>query len=266
MNIYYSTAPTLTSPHHCCRYEAYFVDKVRFKGDLLECMYQRHYYAVFILTFAHIKFFVLNMIPELVNHSKTQDFTQVTDHYDRGNDFYAAFLGEAMIYTSAKFVKEDDDLVTAQYQKLDDVFNKINLQKGDHLLDIGCGWGTLTRYAVTDYGADATGVTLAKEQTAFGNEKIQKAGKSKAGRILCMDYRDIPDATENKKYDKITCLEMAEHVGLKYFQKFLLQVKDMLKDDGVFYLQIAGLRRSWQFEDLIWGIFMNKYVGWVEGL
>ena len=62
------------------------------------------------------------------------------------------------------------------------------------------------------------------------------------------------------RYDKITCLEMAEHVGIKYFQTFLLQVKDMLKDDGVFYLQIAGLRTSWQFEDLIWGIFMNKFV------
>ena len=163
-------------------------------------MYHRHGYAVFIITFDHIKYFVMNMIPEVLNHSKLQDFTQVTDHYDRGNDFYAAFLGEAMIYTSAKFVNEDDDLVTAQYQKLDDVFNKINLQPGDHLLDIGCGWGTLTRYAATDYGADATGVTLAMEQTQFGMDKIAAAGKSKTGRILNIDYRDIPVTTENKKY------------------------------------------------------------------
>jgi len=71
-----------------------------------------------------------------------------------------------------------------------------------------------------------------------------------------MDYRKIPQ----KKYDKITCLEMAEHVGIKNFSKFLHQVKSMLADNGIFYLQIAGLRRAWQFEDLVWGLFMGKYV------
>ena len=65
-----------------------------------------------------------------------------------------------------------------------------------------------------------------------------------------MDYRDIP----REKYNKITCLEMAEHVGVRKFQEFLLQVKDLLEDDGLFFLQIAGLRRAWQYEDLIWGV------------
>jgi sphingolipid C9-methyltransferase len=65
-----------------------------------------------------------------------------------------------------------------------------------------------------------------------------------------MDYRDIP----REKYNKITCLEMAEHVGVRKFQEFLLQVKDLLEDDGIFFLQIAGLRRAWQYEDLIWGV------------
>ena len=62
------------------------------------------------------------------------------------------------------------------------------------------------------------------------------------------------------RYDKITCLEMAEHVGVKNFQRFLLQVRAMLEDDGIFYLQIAGLRRAWQYEDLVWGLFMAKYI------
>lgn len=240
-------------------YHAFFLEKVSFKGDLLEALYTRHNYAKFILTMDHVKFFLLSFIPELLNHSKVQDFTQVTDHYDRGNDFYAAFLGEAMVYTSGKFRTPEDSLMTAQYNKLDDVFGKINLKKGDHLLDIGCGWGTLSRYAGSK-GVDATGVTLAKEQTEFANGRIKEDGVEKNARILCMDYRDIPEATNNKKYDKITCLEMAEHVGVKLFQSFLLQVKDMLKDDGVFYLQIAGLRRAWQYEDLLWGLFMARYV------
>ncbi len=71
-----------------------------------------------------------------------------------------------------------------------------------------------------------------------------------------MDYRDIPKA----KYDKITCLEMAEHVGVKNFPTFMRQVYDLLEDDGIFYLQIAGLRRAWQFEDLCWGIFMATWI------
>jgi cyclopropane fatty-acyl-phospholipid synthase-like methyltransferase len=73
-----------------------------------------------------------------------------------------------------------------------------------------------------------------------------------------MDYRDIPVPAGN--YDKITCLEMAEHVGVRHFAGFLKQVHDMLDDDGVFFLQVAGLRKSWQYEDLIWGLFMNKYI------
>ena len=89
----------------------------------------------------------------------------------------------------------------------------------------------------------------------------QRARRATAGvadrvKVLVDDYRNLPV----EKYDKITCLEMAEHVGIKNFQKFLLQVRGMLKDDGIFYLQIAGLRRPWQFEDLVWGLFMGKYI------
>merc|ERR1719487_3220682 len=71
-----------------------------------------------------------------------------------------------------------------------------------------------------------------------------------------MDYRDIPA----QKWDKISCLEMAEHVGVRKFSGFLDQVSGMLEDDGVFYLQIAGLRRAWQWEDFVWGLFMGKYI------
>jgi len=89
-----------------------------------------------------------------------------------------------------------------------------------------------------------------------------------------MDYRDIPVPTGG--YNKITCLEMAEHVGVRHFRAFAKQIYDMLDDDGVFFLQIAGIRKSWQYEDLIWGLFMNKYIfpgadaslplGWVVDL
>lgn len=78
------------------------------------------------------------------------------------------------------------------------------------------------------------------------------------GRILCMDYRDIPK--EKGYFTKISCLEMAEHVGIRRYPTFLKEVHSLLADDGVMVFQVAGIRTNWQFEDLNWGIFMNKYV------
>ena len=183
------------------------------------------------------------------------------DHYDRGDDFYGWFLGPRMIYTSGivSDVDKEESLEQIQDNKLGVVCEKIGLQPGETLLDVGCGWGTLVKFASVHYGVRATGVTLGRNQTAWGNSGLRKAGVDEAqSRILCMDYRDIP--VPDGGYAKITCLEMAEHVGVRHFATFLSQVYDMLDDDGVFFLQIAGLRKSWQYEDLIWGLFMNKYI------
>jgi cyclopropane fatty-acyl-phospholipid synthase-like methyltransferase len=189
------------------------------------------------------------------------DEEQVRDHYDRGDDFYAWFLGKPMIYTSGVISdpNREESLEELQDNKLGIVCEKIGLQKGERMLDIGCGWGTLARFASVNYGAHVTGITLGRNQTAWGNRGLKAAGiQEEQSKILCMDYRDIP--VPEGKYNKITCLEMAEHVGVRHFSTFLSQVYDMLEDDGVFFLQIAGLRKAWQFEDFTWGIFMSKYV------
>jgi len=194
-------------------------------------------------------------------HTRSQDEEQVRDHYDRGDDFYGWFLGPRMIYTSGIIsdIHREESLEQLQDNKLAVVCEKIGLQPGDAMLDIGCGWGTLAKYASEYYGARATGITLGRNQTAWGNNGLRKAGIEEAqSRILCMDYRDIPVPPGG--YKRITCLEMAEHVGVRHFSSFLSQVYNMLDDDGVFFLQIAGLRKCWQYEDLIWGLFMNKYI------
>jgi cyclopropane fatty-acyl-phospholipid synthase-like methyltransferase len=182
-------------------------------------------------------------------------------HYDRGDDFYGWFLGPRMIYTSGIIsdINKEESLEQLQDNKLAIVCEKIGLKPGEKMLDIGCGWGTLAKFASVNYGAHATGVTLGRNQTAWGNSGLRKAGISEEqSRIECKDYRDI--SVPEGGYQKITCLEMAEHVGVRHFSKFLRQVYDMLDDDGVFFLQIAGLRKPWQYEDLIWGLFMNKYI------
>jgi len=102
--------------------------------------------------------------------------------------------------------------------------------------------------------------TISKQQVKWAKEQIKKdtdSGVYYNANLEYMDYRNIPSSD---RYDKITCLEMAEHVGVKNFQTFCRQVKDLLNDDGLFYLQICGLRPSWHFEDLIWGLFMAKYI------
>ncbi|TVY57993.1 Sphingolipid C9-methyltransferase 2 [Lachnellula cervina] len=131
------------------------------------------------------------------------------------------------------------------------------LERGDKMLDIGCGWGTLARYASTNYGVCAIGITLGRNQTAWGNAGLRADGiPEEQSKIICMDYRDIPQTT----FAKIACLEMAEHVGVRHFSSFLKQVYNLLDDDGVFVLQLSGFRKPWQYEDLVWGLFMNKYV------
>ncbi|KIX95063.1 uncharacterized protein Z520_09373 [Fonsecaea multimorphosa CBS 102226] len=247
-------------------HEMYFDQKVSFKGDCLEAMEYRHDWASFRFTLSLFRFFFTGMIPEVIMHTRSQDEEQVRDHYDRGDDFYGWFLGPRMIYTSGIIsdINREESLEELQDNKLAVVCEKIGLQQGETLLDIGCGWGTLAKYASANYGAHATGITLGRNQTKWGNNGLRKLNIPESqSRILCMDYRDIPHSPPNRsneKYNKITCLEMAEHVGVRHFSSFLRQVNDLLDDDGVFFLQIAGLRKYWQYEDLIWGLFMNKYI------
>uniref|UniRef100_A0A7S2S2D1 sphingolipid C(9)-methyltransferase n=1 Tax=Mucochytrium quahogii TaxID=96639 RepID=A0A7S2S2D1_9STRA len=244
--------------------EAYMNKKADFILDPLEVLWKRHEIFRIFITLGHLKFFLFKFVGQLIHHTQDADSAEVRDVYDRGNDFYGWFLHKhecttipnTMIYTSGIFEGDDDTLEVAQERKLDLVCRYSRMKPGDKHLDIGCGWGTLCVYAAKNYGTHSTGVTLAREQVEFGYNVAKEQGVDERIKLLCMDYRDIP----NTQYDVITCLEMIEHVGIKNFQAFLLQCKGLLKDDGIFYLQLAGLRRAWQFEDLIWGLFMGTYI------
>jgi cyclopropane fatty-acyl-phospholipid synthase-like methyltransferase len=237
-------------------YEAYFDGEVDIPGDLHAFLRKRNLFVKYTLTWRHLKWAVTNFVPEVTIHSKDQDRRIVREHYDRGNDFFGWFLGDRMVYTSAFFEHPGETLEQAQDNKLNLVCRKLQLKPGERLLDIGCGWGTLTRHAAQYYGADATGVTLAERQTEYGNHQIKMRGLHDRARIVCSDYRDIPA----QKFDKISSLEMVEHVGVKNLVPFYQQVRDLLADEGIFLLQWTGLRRGLRPEDLIWGLFMNKYV------
>ncbi|TFK19142.1 sphingolipid C9-methyltransferase [Coprinopsis marcescibilis] len=241
-------------------HDAYFDGKIDVNGDVLDILEQRYDWARFNFTYELFKYVITVFIPEVVVHSQEQDQEQVQGHYDRGDDFYSWFLGPRMIYTSGIIGDPDveETLEELQDNKLAAVCEKLDLQPEDRYLDIGCGWGTLVTYAAKNYHCDSTGVTLSKNQAAFARERIATNGLSAdRARILCHDYREIPTGTT---YNKISCLEMAEHVGVRRYSQFLSQMYNLLDDDGLFVFQVAGFRQTWQFEDLIWGLFMNKYV------
>lgn len=249
-------------------YEAYFDGAIDIPGDIYEFLGQRDLFVKYSLTPQHFKWAVTNFLPEVAIHSKSQDERIVRDHYDRGNDFFESFLGDRMVYTSAFYEDPEQSLEEAQDNKLSLACEKLQLKPGERILDIGCGWGTFVAHAAKYFGADATGVTLAKEQTEFGMNRIKEWGVADRARIRCHDYREIP---KDMKFDKIASFEMVEHVGTKNLVDFYQQCYDHLEDDGVMLLQWTGLRNLYmpnsphsavtmREEDLIWGLFMNKYI------
>lgn len=241
----------------------YIEGRIDINCDLMELLKHKEELFTYEYVWHHYKFFFSRMIPEVIIHSKQQDERIVRSHYDNKNDLFNWFLGPRMIYTSCYFNEPNETLEEAQDNKLNLIARKMQLKPGESLLDIGCGWGTLVMHLAKYYGVDTTGVTIAQAGADWGMRQIKENGVEDKARIWRMDYRDIP---RDKKYDKITCLEMAEHVGIKYFKKFMAQIYDMLKDDGLFYLQIAGLReRSHLFqkkdrEELVWGLFMSEHI------
>ena len=243
--------------------EDYISEKVDIKVSFMELLKYKDDIFSFNFAAPHYYFFISRMIPEVINHSQKQDKRIIKSHYDNKNDLFRWFLGPKMIYTSCYFKNLDESLEDAQENKMNLIAEKMQLKEGDELLDIGCGWGTLVAHMAKYYGVNATGVTIAQAGAEWAAKQIKDYGVEDRAKIWTMDYRDIPT---DKKYNKITCLEMAEHVGIKYFKKFMKQCYDLLEDDGLFYLQIAGLRERSSLlqkhnrEDLVWGLFMNKYI------
>ena len=166
-------------------------------------------------------------------HSVERDRQAVTYHYDVSNDFYALFLGKRMVYSCAYFHSTDDDLDTAQEQKLDHICRKLRLKPGQRLLDVGCGWGGLVIYAAQHYGVNATGITLSQPQALLANERIAVAGLSDRCRVLVQDYRQVP-ADDRLLYDALVSVGMFEHVGAAKLPAYFAQAWKLLRPGGLF--------------------------------
>ncbi len=150
-------------------------------------------------------------------------------HYDLSNDFYALFLCDEMVYTCAYFHDWEQDLATAQKNKLDMVCRKLRLQPGERLLDIGSGWGGLVCHAAQHYGVKAHGITLSEEQLAFAREKVKRLGLEGQVTFELIDY-----INHTGTYDKIASVGMYEAIGLKNIPAYMKKMRSLLADNGLF--------------------------------
>jgi cyclopropane-fatty-acyl-phospholipid synthase len=176
-------------------------------------------------------------------------------HYDLGNAFYAAWLDPTMTYSSARFDAPGQDLSEAQLAKYRAIAHMIDLKPGEHVLEIGCGWGGFAEVAAKEFGARVTGVTLSDEQLAFAQARIQREGLNERVDLRIQDYRVVDGA-----FDKIASIEMFEAVGEKYWPAYFSKVASVLKPGGRAGLQVITIRDD-LFEDYNSRVdFIQRYI------
>ena len=168
-------------------------------------------------------------------------------HYDLGNDFYASMLDKRMTYTCGFWADGAQTLDAAQEAKLDMICQKLGLEPGMRLLDIGCGWGSLMGFAAEHYGVKCTGVTVSKEQAAWAAERYKGLDLE----FKLQDYRTI-----DGKYDRIASVGMFEHVGRKNFKQYMITAHRCLADGGLFLLHTIGKN----VRDSIPDPWVDKYI------
>lgn len=148
--------------------------------------------------------------PSRQAHDKATDAAAISYHYDLSNDFYRLWLDRDMVYSCAYFETGGEDLDQAQQAKLRHLCRKLRLQPGDRLLDVGCGWGGLARFAAREFGAEVFGITLSRAQLELARQRVADDGLAGQVQLELMDYRELP---QDGRFDKVVSVGMFEHVG-----------------------------------------------------
>jgi cyclopropane-fatty-acyl-phospholipid synthase len=165
-------------------------------------------------------------------NNKRASRRHISAHYDLGNDLFALYLDESMMYSSAVFPHPQATLAEAQQNRLERICQALELGPDDHLLEIGTGWGAMATYAVANYGCRVTTTTISQEQREGALRRIKDAGVEDRVTVLLEDYRDLRGS-----YTKLVSLEMIEAVGWQYFEQFFRRCSELLEPDGLFFLQ-----------------------------
>ena len=157
-----------------------------------------------------------------------RDAEAIHHHYDVSNAFYELVLGPSMTYTCALYPTDDATLEEAQFAKYDLVARKLDLQPGQRLLDIGCGWGGMVRHAAQQYGVKTLGVTLSREQATWAQEAIKKDGLDHLAEVRHLDYRLV----EEGDFDAVCSIGLTEHIGVRNYPAYFGFIRDKLRPQG----------------------------------
>ena len=179
----------------------------------------------------------------------------ISHHYDLGNQFYSRWLDRTMTYSSAVFQSETDTLEDAQNRKYQKLAELADIQPGERVLEIGCGWGGFAEYAAKEYGAHITGITISKEQYDFTKNRLHTAGLDHMTDIVMQDYRKL-----NQRFDKIVSIEMFEAVGERYWPVYFKTIANCLKDGGKAALQVITIDHKAFLEYRTQPDFIQKYI------
>ena len=191
----------------------------------------------------------------LRSNSKSQAQRNIAHHYDLGNEFYRLWLDETMTYSSALFRSGQEPLERAQEAKYAALIDRLGVQPGEHVLEIGCGWGGFAEYAARERGLRVTGVTISRAQHGFATERIRAAGLADRVELRLEDYRDTTG-----EYDAVASIEMFEAVGEAYWPTYFDTLRARLKPGRSAALQIITIaeeRRAYYHRGVD---FIQKYI------
>ncbi|AIS10175.1 fatty acid methyltransferase [Pseudomonas chlororaphis subsp. aurantiaca] len=169
-------------------------------------------------------------LPVRTLHDKATDAAAISYHYDLSNEFYQLWLDSDMAYSCAYFETGSESLEQAQQAKFRHLCRKLRLQPGEYLLDVGCGWGGLARYAAREFGVNVFGITLSKEQLALARERVIAEGLQDQVELQLLDYRDLP---QDGRFDKVVSVGMFEHVGHANLAQYCKTLFGAVREGGL---------------------------------